>query len=125
MNNSGKIQGFKVFLTIPSGNVRIKLRREFGFLMNSLFPREGGAVKHFFQTRLAIQFPNYQCCCIHGIKALAAKTSLAETRGFEPPNQFLGYLISSEAHSTGLCDVSEWRQFTGSRDFLNQYFKRE
>ena len=32
----------------------------------------------------------------------------AETRGFEPPNPFLGYLISSEAHSTGLCDVSEY-----------------
>ena len=30
----------------------------------------------------------------------------AETRGFEPPNPFQGYLISSEAHSTGLCDVS-------------------
>ena len=34
--------------------------------------------------------------------------SVAETRGFEPPNPFLGYLISSEAHSTGLCDVSEY-----------------
>ena len=33
---------------------------------------------------------------------------IAETRGFEPPNPFLGYLISSEAHSTGLCDVSEY-----------------
>ena len=32
----------------------------------------------------------------------------AETRGFEPPNPFQGYLISSEAHSTGLCDVSKY-----------------
>ncbi|MFM1786527.1 MAG: hypothetical protein RL228_477 [Actinomycetota bacterium] len=30
----------------------------------------------------------------------------AETRGFEPPKGFTPYLISSEAHSTGLCDVS-------------------
>jgi hypothetical protein len=32
--------------------------------------------------------------------------SFAETRGFEPPKGFTPYLISSEAHSTGLCDVS-------------------
>lgn len=38
----------------------------------------------------------------------ASIVNLAETRGFEPPNPFLGYLISSEAHSTGLCDVSEY-----------------
>ena len=31
---------------------------------------------------------------------------LAETRGFEPPKDLTPYLISSEAHSTGLCDVS-------------------
>ena len=30
----------------------------------------------------------------------------AETRGFEPPKDLTPYLISSEAHSTGLCDVS-------------------
>ncbi len=30
----------------------------------------------------------------------------AETRGFEPPKGLTPYLISSEAHSTGLCDVS-------------------
>lgn len=30
----------------------------------------------------------------------------AEMRGFEPPKGFIPYLISSEAHSTGLCDIS-------------------
>ncbi len=39
----------------------------------------------------------------------------AETRRFELLKAFTPYLVSSEAHSTGLCDVSKYRcEFTGS-----------
>lgn len=38
---------------------------------------------------------------------------VAETGGFEPPMGFTPYLISSEAHSTGLCDVSNLLRGTG------------
>ena len=39
---------------------------------------------------------------------------LAETRRFELLKAIKPYLVSSEAHSTGLCDVSELQaQFTG------------
>ena len=38
----------------------------------------------------------------------------AETRRFELLKGLTPYLVSSEAHSTGLCDVSKWWvQFTG------------
>ena len=38
----------------------------------------------------------------------------AETRRFELLKAFTPYLVSSEAHSTGLCDVSKYRlEFTG------------
>ena len=35
------------------------------------------------------------------------KTNLAETRRFELLKGLTPYLVSSEAHSTGLCDVSK------------------
>ena len=39
----------------------------------------------------------------------------AETRRFELLKALTPYLVSSEAHSTGLCDVSKYRcEFTGS-----------
>ena len=39
----------------------------------------------------------------------------AETRRFELLKAFTPYLVSSEAHSTGLCDVSKYMcEFTGS-----------
>jgi hypothetical protein len=42
--------------------------------------------------------------------------NLAETRRFELLKGLTPYLVSSEAHSTGLCDVSELQvQFTGSQ----------
>jgi hypothetical protein len=34
--------------------------------------------------------------------------NLAETRRFELLKAFTPYLVSSEAHSTGLCDVSKY-----------------
>jgi hypothetical protein len=34
---------------------------------------------------------------------------MAETRRFELLKGLTPYLVSSEAHSTGLCDVSEYR----------------
>ena len=38
---------------------------------------------------------------------------LAETKRFELLKGLTPYLVSSEAHSTGLCDVSKWwLQFT-------------
>lgn len=42
----------------------------------------------------------------------------AETRGFEPPKDLTPYLISSEAHSTGLCDVSNVRAHESYRAHL-------
>jgi hypothetical protein len=36
------------------------------------------------------------------------KIKRAETRRFELLKAFTPYLVSSEAHSTGLCDVSKW-----------------
>ena len=38
----------------------------------------------------------------------AYRVKLAETKRFELLKGFTPYLVSSEAHSTGLCDVSKW-----------------
>jgi uncharacterized membrane protein len=38
----------------------------------------------------------------------AQRLTLAETKRFELLKVIKPYLVSSEAHSTGLCDVSKW-----------------
>ena len=49
-----------------------------------------------------------------------AELNLAETRRFELLKDLTPYLVSSEAHSTGLCDVSELQgKFT---DFFRWFY---
>ena len=49
------------------------------------------------------------------LNAGRADSLRAETRRFELLKAFTPYLVSSEAHSTGLCDVSKYRcEFTGN-----------
>jgi len=46
----------------------------------------------------------------------------AETKRFELLKAFTPYLVSSEAHSTGLCDVSKYRcEFTGNNYPLSTF----
>ena len=52
--------------------------------------------------------------------------NMAETKRFELLKGLTPYLVSSEAHSTGLCDVSELqRQFTGFGTVYYPPFRRE
>jgi hypothetical protein len=43
---------------------------------------------------------------LHKNPSLSTEVNLAETRRFELLKGLTPYLVSSEAHSTGLCDVS-------------------
>ena len=60
---------------------------------------------------------------LHGQRWLK---TMAETKRFELLKGFTPYLVSSEAHSTGLCDVSELHaQFTGFGTVYYPPFRRE